>query len=186
MTAYISTWKGDRIDLLDPEENLVTIEEIAECLSREGRFHNKTSVHYSVAQHCLEVSWLCQTWEGKIWGLLHDASDAYHRDLASNLKRHPVIEGFWKYMERRWLEMFARKWQLTLPMPTEVKYADRVMLVVERKMLLPDTQEVAEQFAFNEVGLEVPQRNLTVMFQLEAKKRYLQEFDNLMTRRQSA
>src|SRR5258708_23261684 len=133
---YIATWKGDRIDLLDPDPDLVTLEEIAEGLSREGRFHNKTAVPYTVAQHCLEVSNLCSTWEGKIWGLLHDASDAYHRDLASMLKNHPAIQGFWKAMELRWLQMFAEKFHLDLPMPPEVKHADRVMLCVERRLLL--------------------------------------------------
>lgn len=187
MTCYIATWKGQRIDLLNPDPDIITIEEIAECLSREGRFHNKTSVHYSVAQHCIEVSRLCPTWEGQTWGLLHDASDAYHRDLATNLKNHPIIQGFWKHMERMWLEAFALKFNLSLPMPPEVKQADRVMLVVERRMLLPNTLEVAEQFTFNEKLLpEVPDRTLLVMSQLEAKRTYLTTFEQLMTRRPSA
>lgn len=183
MTCYIATWKGRRIDLLDPDPNLVTIEEIAECLSREGRFHNKTSIPYTVAQHCIEVSMLCKTWNGKVWGLLHDASDAYHRDLATNLKNHPVIQGFWKHMERMWLEMFAAKFDLLLPMPAEVKQADRTMLVVERRMLLPNTPEVAEQFAFNEVGMDVPERTLIILGKAAAKHLYMESFDLLMSNR---
>jgi len=182
--VYIATWKGDRIDLLDPDPALVTLEEIAEGLSREGRFHNKTAVPYTVAQHCLEVSNLCPTWEGKIWGLLHDASDAYHRDLASMLKNHPAIQGFWKAMELRWLQMFAEKFHLDLPMPPEVKHADRVMLCVERRLLLPDTQAVAEQFKFNEENLGyVPNRTLLVLTRMEAKIQYLGMFELLMKQR---
>lgn len=183
MSAYLATWKGQRIDLLNPDPELVTIEEIAEGLSREGRFHNKTAVHYTVAQHCLEVSALCKTWEGQIWGLLHDASDAYHRDLATTLKNHPTIQGFWRHMERTWLEMFAAKWNLTLPMPPEVKYADRVMLAVERILLLPDTPEVAEQFQANEAGLVIPVRILAVIQPWEAARKYLERFQQLMTTR---
>jgi len=180
VSVFIATWKGNQLDLLNPDPELVTIEEIAESLSREGRFHNKTSIHYSVAQHCVEVSQLCKTWEGQIWGLLHDASDAYHRDLATNLKNHPLLQGFWRHMERMWLEMFAEKWSLTLPMPPEVKQADRVMLAVERRMLLPDTPEVTAQFKFNEEGLNVPTRVLMVWSQLEAKLRYVSTFNKLM------
>lgn len=180
MSIYLATWKGARIDLLNPDPEQVTIEEIAESLSREGRFHNKTAVPYSVAQHCLEVSAMCKTWDGQIWGLLHDASDAYHRDLATNLKNHPIIQGFWRAMELRWLQMFAKKWNLTLPMPPEVKHADRVMLAVERRLLLPDTPEVAEQFKFNEDGLEVPTRILAVIQPWEAARRYKERFQQLL------
>lgn len=182
-TVYIATWKGRRLDLLNPDPQIVTIEEIAESLSREGRFHNKTSVPYTVAQHCIEVSALCKTWNGKVWGLLHDASDAYHRDLATNLKNHPIIQGFWRHMENQWLKMFADKFSLSLPMPPEVKQADRMMLVTERRMLMPNTPEVAEQFAFNEVGLEVPERTMKILTRLEAKQLYLESFDWLMSNR---
>ena len=50
-------------------------------------------------------------------------------------------------------------------------------------MLLPNTPEVAEQFSFNELGLEVADRSLMVMSQREAKQEYMLEFNLLMANR---
>lgn len=183
MTAIIATASGKALDLLNPDPENVTIEEIAMSLSRECRFHNQTGAFYSVAQHCLEVSALCSTWEGRIWGLLHDAGEAYYGDLTTQLKAQPMIQDFWAYMEMQWLKMFAAKYQLTLPMPPEVKSADLVMLSIERKALLPDTEEVSNTFAYVERDFCAPFRVVAVLTQTEAGLRYTRTFHKLMAER---
>jgi len=183
MTAFIATYSGRKLDLLSPNPDIISIEEIAMSLSRECRFHNQTGIVYTVAQHCLEVSALCSTWEGRIWGLLHDAGEAYYGDLTTQLKNQPMIRDFWSYMERQWFEMFAVKYGLKLPMPPEVKSADMVMLAIERRALLPDTVEVNEAFADAERDLHPPFRVVAVLTKTEAELRYVQLFYKLLAER---
>ena len=177
MSAYIATYEGHRLDLLHPDPSKITIEGIARGLSRECRFHNQTLMVYSVAQHSIEVAMLCQGREAQLWGLLHDAGEAYYRDLASLLKHE--LGGFWKAMEHAWLLMLATKFSLPLPIPKEVKQADKIMLAVERRLLLPQNEEIDRQFEFNESGLTVPDRHLKIMNCYEAELSYLTMFDRL-------
>lgn len=85
--AIIATRYGRSIDILNPDVSDIHIEDIALSLSREGRYSNFTQDKYTVAQHSVLVgSMLDPTRE--IYGLLHDATEAYIRDVSAPVKRH--------------------------------------------------------------------------------------------------
>src|SRR5207244_9677156 len=84
--TWIQTYSGRRFDLLEPSEEMIEIIDIAHGLSLEVRFNGATRFPYSVAQHSLLV---CQFTGNKckLYGLLHDAAEAYCKDIPSPLKR---------------------------------------------------------------------------------------------------
>ena len=83
--SWIQTFTGRRFDLLHPRQDDVDIIDIAHALSHVCRFAGHTDRFYSVAQHCVIVSQLCQPWEA-LYGLLHDAAEAYIGDITRPLK----------------------------------------------------------------------------------------------------
>lgn len=88
-----------------------------------------------MAEHSVRVSWLCPP-EYKLWGLLHDASEAYLADVARPVKRSE------KFAEYRRLEeivqaCICRKFKLPMPEPECVKLADQRLLVTEKRDLMP-------------------------------------------------
>lgn len=71
-----------------------------------------------------------------LWGLLHDASEAYLVDLPTPLKR---AEGFEAYRnaESRMMRAVAQRFGLPWPAPFAVKAVDEKMLATEARDLLP-------------------------------------------------
>lgn len=81
----IETPSGLIFDLLEPDPAMVRIEDIAWSISRQCRFNGNTRFFYSVADHCVYVGNLLPP-EIRIFGLLHDAHEAYLGDIASPIK----------------------------------------------------------------------------------------------------
>lgn len=79
------TPSGLIFDLLEPDPRMVRIEDIAWSLSRQCRFNGNTRFFYSVADHCVYVGNLLPP-EISIYGLLHDAHEAYMGDIPSPIK----------------------------------------------------------------------------------------------------
>ena len=71
-----------------PNPDDIRIEDIAHALSNQCRFAGHAREFYSVAEHSVHVSQLCLP-EHALWGLLHDASEAYLVDLPRPLKLLP-------------------------------------------------------------------------------------------------
>jgi 5'-deoxynucleotidase YfbR-like HD superfamily hydrolase len=65
-----------------------------------------------------------------LWGLLHDAAEAYLCDLPRPVKREPEME-MYRAAENRLLACVALKFGLAPEMPESVKQADRVLLATE-------------------------------------------------------
>lgn len=80
------TSSGLTFDLLRPDPEMVRIEDIAWSLSRQCRFNGNTRFFYSVADHSVYVGNLLPP-EIRIYGLLHDAHEAYLGDIASPIKK---------------------------------------------------------------------------------------------------
>lgn len=85
--AIIATRYGRSIDILNPSVDDIYIEDIAFSLSREGRYSNFTPDKYTVAQHSILVGSMLDP-SREIYGLLHDATEAYIRDVSAPVKRH--------------------------------------------------------------------------------------------------
>jgi hypothetical protein len=97
-----------------------------------NRFTGHTTVPYTVAQHSVVVSKLVPP-EDSMWGLLHDASEAYLGDIATPLKSFlPDYMQLERHVQRTIAKKFGLKW----PMPESVKVADRRALIHEKTKLL--------------------------------------------------
>ncbi len=78
--AVAVTYGGARFDLLHPRPEAVDFGVIAEHLSKIARFSGATYTPYSVAQHSIVVADALPP-ELRIYGLLHDAPEAFTGDI---------------------------------------------------------------------------------------------------------
>ena len=156
--TFIRTYTGRKFWPLDPKPEEVAIEDVAHALSLICRFTGHTYCFYSVAEHSLRVSHLVEklalsdwrklvgkatgehSWARKValWGLLHDASEAYLCDLPSPIKRAPGIRQIYKVVEAHLMESIAVHFDLTPHEPALVKDADRILLNTEMRDLMTD------------------------------------------------
>lgn len=84
---WIQTFTGKRFDLLEPTEDMICIEDIAHHLSIENRFHGATRFAYSVGYHSVLAAQQAEDFF-KLEALMHDAHEAYYKDLATDLKSY--------------------------------------------------------------------------------------------------
>lgn len=153
---YILTYTGRKFYPLTPSVDEVHIEDIAHALSNKCRFTGHTEVFYSVAQHSVIVSSLFNT--SPIWGLLHDAAEAYLPDVASPIKqRFPTL----CYAEQICFDVIKKRFSLfdlDDKQIKELKIIDRAVVKAEGNVLIntskghkliidiPDVPELHYQF----------------------------------------
>lgn len=129
---WIITYTGKRFYPLDPRSADFDIRDIAHALSLINRFTGHTRYPYSVAQHCIAVSYLLDDDpQLALSGLLHDASEAYVNDLSRPLKQY--CDEYRRIEEGIFIEI-DNKWQVDTRHEA-VKQADAVALVTEAKTL---------------------------------------------------
>jgi len=147
-TGRIHTFSGKRFAPLNPDPDDICIEDIAHSLSQQCRFTGHTRKPYSIAQHSYLVSVNCAS-EDALWGLMHDASEAYLCDIASPVKHSDEMGGY-RLAELNLMEVICHKYGLPLDMPESVKVADRRMLITEARDLMPpaDWYELADCYGF--------------------------------------
>lgn len=132
-TAWIRTFSGGRFYVLEPRAEDVRIEDIAHALSMQCRFTGHSNRFYSVAEHSVWVSRRCDPADA-LWGLLHDASEAYIGDMSAPLKHQPEMSRF-RTTEKRIMAAVAEKFGLAAKEPDSVRTADRRMLLTEARDL---------------------------------------------------
>ena len=135
---WMQTFTGIEFYPLDPRPDEINIEDIAHALSMLCRYGGHVRQFYSVAEHSIRVCELCPP-EYAVWGLLHDAAEAYMVDLPRPIKRYSEIGRLYREAEDRLMiaicERFGLTWQD--PMPEPVERADKGMLWVESRDLMP-------------------------------------------------
>jgi hypothetical protein len=130
---WIMTFTGRRFWPLTPRPEDVDLRDIAHALSLLCRFNGHCRTFYSVAEHSVRVSRAVPP-HLALWGLLHDAAEAYLSDIPRPLKRQwPWFEAH----EDTLLQVILARYGLELPMPPEVKAADTTLLVTEMRDLMP-------------------------------------------------
>ncbi len=134
---WIQTFSGRKFHSLDPRMDEIFIEDIAHSLANLCRFNGHCLRYYSVAEHSVRVSRILPD-RLRLWGLLHDAGEAYLTDLPRPVKRRLAA---FNEMEDRVLEVVARRFGLSWPMPAEVKEADTILLATEARDLMAPPPE---------------------------------------------
>lgn len=134
---WIITYSGHAIEPMNPAPENIYIEDIAHSLANQCRFTGHVRSFYSTAQHSVMVSTLVPE-EHALWGLLHDASEAYISDIASPVKNHPDFGTYYDIAEDRLTRAVAERFGLPYPMPKEIKVADKMMLRAEQRDLMPN------------------------------------------------
>lgn len=169
-TSWIQTYSGKKFFPLDPQEADVCIEDIAHSLSMICRFTGHCKEFYSVAQHSVMVSYL--SGEFALYGLLHDASEAYICDLASPIKSSGHFDTY-KAFENKLQSVIFRKFGLFGTEPPIVKKADTQMLSTEARDLLGELHP--------EWVLPTEPLPMTVnpLGQKEAKELFMKRFNEL-------
>jgi len=133
LQSYTKSYCPGCIDIRD-----ISILDIAHSLSMQCRYTGHTKKFYSVAEHSLIVSEYLPP-SLKMWGLMHDASEAYLCDFPSPIKKEIPQ---YQIMEDKIMDVIAVKYQLwPYPMPEEVKQIDNAILNDEKvqAMKYPDS-----------------------------------------------
>ncbi len=171
--SWITTFSGRHFDYSDPQPEAICIEDIAQALSNECRFAGHLPQFYSVAQHCVIASEIVPL-AFALEALLHDAVEAYCKDIPSPLKR--MLPDYQAIEDR--IEAVVRK-KFGLPAQTspEVKRADLVMLATERRDLDIDDGELWPMLEGVSPSLD------TVIFPLtnnQARQAFLRRYSELV------
>lgn len=140
-TNWIQTFSGKAFHPLNPKVEEVCIEDIAHALSQQCRYTGHTHDFYSVAEHSIYVAMVLPT-PYKLWGLLHDASEAYVADIARPLK--PYLTNYLT-IEETIMRIIAEKFHLDWPIPKIVHAADMAVFEAERKQVIGEWVQEAEQ-----------------------------------------
>jgi len=167
-STWIPTASGGRFDLLAPRADDVRLCDIAHALSHAPRFSGQTRVFYSVAQHSVEVSLLCDPTDA-LAGLLHDASEAYVCDLPRPLKHSPLLTGY-RAAEQAVQNVIAVHFGIAPEKPASVARADAVAVAVEVRDLLRSGECTSAAPA------HLPPARLIPWSPLEARRQFLARF----------
>lgn len=154
-----------------PED--INIIDIAHGLSNICRFGGHVKKFYSVSQHCVLVSTICSP-ENALWGLLHDASEAYICDIPRPLKQMEEFKQY-KLMEKKIQETICFRFDISKEEPADVKRADNILLATERRDLMNPVVSKAE-WSF----LPAPMKETIIPWSPEeAKSKFLDRFYTL-------
>lgn len=168
--SWIQTYSGRRINPLKPNPDCIVIQDIAHALSMQCRFSGHIRDFYSVAQHSVGVSYICQK-EDALYGLLHDASEAYLVDIPSPLKKSGQFN-FYLDFEARMMRSIYDRFNLVGSEPDSVKKADKLMLNIEANSLL----NVRSDWQLESM---IPPFKVQGLTPNEAKKLFLRRFAEL-------
>lgn len=153
----MQTFVGRAHHPMHPMPEDLDIRDVAHSLAYQCRFAGHTPEHYSVAQHCVLVSYLLEGSEETISagfvstgpeeppsgsrelayiGLMHDAAEAYVIDLPRPVKYDLELRGPYARLELlNWLTICER-WMLPVGLPSDVTWADNTVLATEARDIM--------------------------------------------------
>lgn len=134
----VRTFSGSEVDLLHTDLASISIEDIAHHLSKLDRYNGAGAFPYSVGFHSLLVAESLPA-ELKLWGLLHDATEAYLGDVVSPLKA--LLPGFTE-IKQVLLDEIAK---LSLEFPEAQQALQQFVLAIETmKDCTPGYREIEQ------------------------------------------
>lgn len=137
-TGTLRTFTGRLYQPLNIDPALIDIRDIAHALAQTCRFAGHTRMFFSVAQHSVLVSRRAGAIDDQaaLWGLLHDASEAYLVDVPSPLKETVVFTPY-RDAERVLQTAIFEVFGCFGPVPAAVHVADEDQLAIEFRDLMP-------------------------------------------------
>jgi uncharacterized protein len=134
---WIQTFLGGMFFPMDPRADEIDIEDIAHSLSMQCRFCGHCTDFYSVAEHSVLIAHWLLTYGAPnhiaLWGLLHDATEAYLTDVPRPVK--PFLVEY-RPAELRLQRAVAERFCLPREIPQEVHDADRRILTDEMQQIM--------------------------------------------------
>lgn len=134
---WMQTYTGRRFPPEDPKPSDIDPVDIAHSLSLLCRYAGHVSKFYSVAEHCILMSEAVSP-ENALAALLHDATEAYVVDLPRPVKR---LLPEYQALEGRVWDAIAARFEVDTVIPPEVHEADTRILLTEKALLLPHSEE---------------------------------------------
>lgn len=174
MGNYITTYTRKHFDPINPDAELICIEDIAHALPMICRGNGHVSSFWSVGEHCI----LCAK-EAAVKGysnrlvlaaLLHDASECYMSDVPRPLKQN--MKQYKEYEDHLLDVIYTKFLGFTLNIDEEklIKEIDNALLWYDLKYLLDEESEE------NQTKLHV-KVDYTVRSFSEVEKEYLGLFE---------
>ncbi|SHN55797.1 hypothetical protein [Desulfovibrio litoralis] len=127
----VITFSGKMFSLLNPKPEDINIQDIAHSLANSCRWGGHCRSFFSVAEHSVLVSSLVPK-EYALWGLLHDAGEAYLVDVPRPVK---LLLNDYQAMEKKVMKAVCLRFKLDLQEPEIVKNADSRLLADEAHQL---------------------------------------------------
>lgn len=176
------TASGRLFHPLDMRAEDIDIGDIAHSLAATARWMGHTREPFSVAQHSVLVA-RCVPAEDKLWAILHDASEAYWRDVPSPAKRMPEFQAY-RDVEAGIMAAVCDRFGLPREEPASVRHADKVVLALEARVLRP---RIDPSHARWYDGVEVPESLLirSCWGHAKAKHVFLADFHYYMNMREN-
>lgn len=138
--AYIEVNSGQKFYPFDLPRANISIEDVAHSLAHNCRFNGHTSSFYSVAEHSVLVSHLCEP-ENALAGLLHDASEAVISDIPKPIKNFlPDVQALEHQLELYMFDRYANGARMN----EDIKLCDITALAMEATAIMPGADWVDE------------------------------------------
>ncbi len=176
---WIALLSGGQYFYHDPHNSTVTLDDLASSLSNICRFSGHLPEFYSVAQHLVNTSRIVAP-EFAFDALMHDTAESFINDIPTPVKwALPELKMFEQTAE----EAMAAKFGFNFPYPPEVKYADTVMLILEKNFVKkeygpwPQYEEIEREVLADKSLLD--KVNLKGWQPCRAKREFLERFEEL-------
>lgn len=132
MSSWMLTFTGRDFFPLNPRIEDIDPVDIAHALSLICRFGGHVRDFYSVAEHCVVMSFAVAP-QNALWALLHDATEAYVGDMV-----RPLKQAMPEYcaVEDNLMRVICDRFGLSDQCPAEVKLADTRILHDERNAFM--------------------------------------------------
>lgn len=150
MTPKMYLHSGRWVDPLALDFEDIDPMDIAHHLCLINRYNGATPFPFSVAQHSILVAYVLPR-ELKLWGLLHDAAEAYVGDVIHSIKsRTEEILA----IETQALLIIAKRFNLPLPVPERITTEDLRIGATECKAfgIKPNHGRDAQPYDYIEIG----------------------------------
>ncbi len=132
MNPTILTIEGEYFDFTAPEKWRGSIQTVAHALAHICRFGGHTKRFYSVAQHCVLMSYIVPP-KHALHALLHEAGEPFAGDMPAPLK---MLLPEYKAIEKRIEAAVLARFDLEPTLPACIKEADHIMLATEQRDLM--------------------------------------------------